>query len=299
MAAGSPGKNASPLGPGSPTVPAVAMVLGGICSIQIGAALATDLFAEIGAAGAVFLRVLVSAVLLVIIWRPNFRMDRSKVELALLFGVVLAGMNLCFYESIDRIPLGTAVTFEFVGPLGVALITSRRRKDLIWVGVAAAGIVLLSGGVGHEGLDPLGIALALAAGFFWGSYILLGKRVGEEWSGGKGLAIAMVPAALICAPFGLVDGGSNLVDPSVLLVGAAVAVLSTALPLSLEIEAMRRLPSNVFGVMMSLEPAVAAAVGFVLLSQGLAAAQVLAIAMVVVASAGILWASRGPAPLEP
>ena len=283
----------------SPTVPAVAMVLGGICSIQIGAALAVDLFDEIGAAGAVFLRVLVSAILLVAIWRPSFRMDRKQIELALLFGVVLAGMNLAFYESIDRIPLGTAVTFEFIGPLGVALITSHRRKDLIWVALAAAGIVLLSGGVGHDGLDALGIALALIAGFFWGSYILLGKRVGEEWSGGKGLAIAMVPAAVICAPFGLVDGGTDLLQPSILAVGAAVAVLSTALPLSLEIEAMRRLPSNVFGVMMSLEPAIAATVGFVLLSQGLAATQVLAIALVVAASAGILWSSREPATLEP
>jgi inner membrane transporter RhtA len=208
-------------------------------------------------------------------------------------------MNLAFYESIDRIPLGTAVTFEFVGPLGVALITSKRRRDLIWVAVAAAGIILLSGGVGHDGLDPVGIGLALLAGFFWGSYILLGKRVGEEWSGGKGLAIAMVPAALICAPFGIVDGGIDLLQPSVLAVGAAVAVLSTALPLSLEIEAMRRLPSNVFGVMMSLEPAVAATVGFLLLSQDLAAAQIIAIALVVLASAGILWASREPASVEP
>lgn len=283
----------------SPTAPAVAMVLGGICSIQIGAAVAVDLFDEVGAAGAVFLRVAISALLLILIWRPSFRMDRQKLKLALLFGAALGGMNLCFYESIDRIPLGTAVTFEFVGPLGVALITSRRRQDLLWVVIAAAGIVLLSGGVGHDGLDTVGIALALIAGFFWGCYILLGKKVGEEWTGGKGLAIAMVPAALICAPFGIAQGGSDLLQPSILLVGAAVAVLSTAFPLSLEIEAMRRLPSNVFGVLMSIEPAVAAAVGFVVLSQGLAAAQILAIALVVIASAGALWTGRGPAPLEP
>ena len=296
-----PGSNPEnkPVHTGSPTLPAVGMVLGGICSIQVGAALATDLFGEIGASGAVLLRVLISAALLILIWRPSFRLDRELLKLAVLFGVVLAGMNLAFYESIDRIPLGTAVTFEFVGPLGVALITSHRRRDLIWVAVAAAGIVLLSGGVGHEGLDALGVALALVAGFFWGSYILLGKRIGEEWTGGKGLAIGMVVAAVICAPFGIVDGGSNLVDPSILLIGAAVAILSTALPLSLEIEAMRRLPSNVFGVMMSLEPAVAAAVGFLLLSQGLAATQILAIGLVVVASAGILWTSRAPAPIDP
>ena len=274
------------------------MVLGGMCSIQVGAALAVDLFDEIGATGAVFLRVLVSAIVLVILWRPSFRLDREQLRLALLFGLVLAGMNLCFYEAIDRIPLGTAVTFEFVGPLGVALITSHRRSDLVWVAIAAVGILLLGGGVGHEGLDSAGVALALTAGFFWGSYILLGKQVGEQWSGGQGLAIAMVPAALLCAPFGIADGGSNLLEPSILLIGGSVAILSTALPLSLEMEAMRRLPSNVFGVMMSLEPAIAATVGFLLLSQGLAATQVLAIALVVAASAGALWTSRAPAELQ-
>lgn len=275
------------------------MVLGAMLSIQVGAALATDLFDEIGPGGAVFLRVAVSAVLLLIIWRPSFRLDGTRLKLALLFGIALAGMNICFYESIDRIPLGTAVTFEFVGPLGVAVLTSRRRQDFAWAALAGAGILLLSGGLGHDGLDSLGIILALAAGFFWGTYILLGKRVGEEWAGGKGLAISMVVAALICAPGGVVAGGSQLLDPSVLLIGIAVAVLSTTLPLSLEIEAMRRVPSNVFGVMMSLEPAIAASVGFLLLSQGLATAQIIAIALVVAASAGALWSTRSPAPIEP
>lgn len=275
------------------------MVIGAISSIQIGAAVATGLFDEIGAGGVTFLRTAVSALLLVLIWRPDFRMDRRKAKLAILFGLVLAGMNLCFYESIDRIPLGTAVTLEFIGPLSVALITSHRRRDMIWAGLAAAGILLLSGGIGQQTLDPWGIVLALVAGFFWGSYILLGKRVGREWAGGKGLAIAMVASTVFCAPFGISDGQADLLVPSILVAGAAVAVLSTTLPLSLEIEAMRRLPSNVFGVMMSLEPAIAATVGFVLLSQGLAAAQILAITMVVIASAGALWTSRGPAPIEP
>jgi inner membrane transporter RhtA len=276
----------------SPSAPAVAMVLTGTCSIQIGAALAVGLFDEIGPAGVVFLRTLLSALVLVAIWRPDFHLRREQIRLALVFGLVIAGMNLGFYAAIDRIPLGTAVTFEFVGPLGVALITSRQRRDLIWVAIAAAGILMLGGGVGHEGLDSLGVIFALAAGTLWGVYILLGKRVGEEWSGGKGLAIAMIPAAFICAPFGIPSGGTNLLEPSVLLIGAAVAMLSTALPLSLEIEALRRLPSNVFGVMMSLEPAIAATVGFLLLSQDLAAAQILAIGLVVAASAGALWTSR-------
>lgn len=283
----------------SPTVPAVAMVLGAICSIQIGAAIATDLFDDIGAGGVVFLRSLVSAVLLTVIWRPSFRMDRESAKLAVLFGAVLAGVNLAFYESIDRIPLGIAVTFEFIGPLGVALITSHRRRDLIWVAMAAAGIVLLSGGIGNEGLDPWGVGLALVAGFFWGCYILIGKRVGERFAGGKGLAITMVFSTVLCAPFGVVDGGGELLVPSILLIGVAVAILSATLPFSLELEAMRRLPSNVFGVMMSLEPAVAALTGFLLLSQDMSAAQIGAIALVVAASAGALWTAREPAPVEP
>lgn len=285
--------------PERPVAPAALMVLGAIVSIQIGAALATGLFDEIGAGGVVFLRSSISAVLLGLIWRPSYRMDRESARLAVTFGAVLAGVNLSFYEAIDRIPLGTAVTFEFTGPLTVALITSHRRSDVVWAVMAAAGILLLTGGIRGAGLDPLGIGFAVAAGAFWGCYILLGKRVGRQWSGGRGLAVAMVISSLICAPFGVADGGSELLNPGILAVGAAVAVLSAALPFSLEMEAMRRLPSNVFGVMMSLEPAVAAAVGFILLAQGMGAIQVLAILLVVSASAGALWSTRAPAPVEP
>ncbi len=282
-----------------PLAPSVVMVVGAMSSIQIGAAIATSLFDQVGPAGAVFLRLFVSAILLAIIWRPSYRMDREAAKIALAFGLVMAGMNISFYEAIDRIPLGTAVTLEFIGPLAVALITSHRRRDMIWAAMAAAGILLLSGGIKSHGLDPFGIGLAVLGGLFWGCYILLGKPVGQIWTGARGLAIAMAVSALVCLPFGLADGGSDLLDPSVIAVGAAVAVLSTTVPLSLEIEAMRRLPSNVFGVMMSLEPAVAATVGFVLLSQGMNWAQVLAILLVVSASAGALWSGRGPAPVEP
>lgn len=275
------------------------MELGAITSIQVGAALATGLFDEIGPAGAVYLRILIAAIMLVVIWRPDFRLSREQLKLALLFGVALAGMNLCFYQSIDRIPLGTAVTFEFVGPLAVALFTSPRRMDVLWALMAAAGILLLTGGIGHEGLDTLGVVLALIAGCFWGAYILVGKRVGEQWTGGKGLAIAMVVSAVICTPFGVADGGTELLVPSILVIGAAVAVLSTTFPLSLEMEAMRRLPSNVFGVMMSLEPAIAALAGFLLLSQGMTLSQVVAILLVVAASAGAIWAGRTPVPVDP
>ncbi|MCB0827355.1 MAG: DMT family transporter [Solirubrobacterales bacterium] len=283
----------------SPTPAAVSMVLGAIVSIQVGAAVATELFSEIGPAGVVFMRALVSAVLLVAIWRPSFRIPREHVRITLLFGVALTGMNLAFYESIDRIPLGTAVTFEFIGPLSVALITSRRRRDWTWAGMAAVGIVLLTGGIGGGDLDPLGVGLALVAGFFWGSYILLGKRVGRQASGGKRLAVAMTISAVLTAPFGIADGGIELLGPEVLAVGIAVGLLSSALPFSLEMEAMRRLPSSVFGVMMSLEPAVAATVGFVLLGQGLIPREGLAILLVVAASAGALRSNRAPAPVEP
>lgn len=275
------------------------MVLGSISSIQVGAALATGLFDEVGAMGVTLLRTLISAVLLVLIWRPSFRLDRGRTKIALLFGFVLAAMNLSFYEAIDRIPLGIAVTFEFIGPLGVALITSHRRRDLIWVAMAAAGILLLSGGIGEEGIELFGVVLAVVAGVFWGCYILLGKRVGEEFYGGQGLAIAMVFSTVICMPFGVADGGADLLLPSVLAVGFAVAILSTTLPLSLEMEALRRLPSNVFGVMMSLEPAMAATIGFLLLGQDMSAAQIAAIALVVSASAGALSSARAPAPIEP
>ena len=269
------------------------MVLGAIFSIQVGAAVATGLFPDIGASGVVFMRAIVSAVLLALIWRPGADTFRENPRLLMVFGVALAGMNLCFYESIDRIPLGTAVTLEFIGPLTVALITSRRRRDWIWAGLAAAGIVLLTGGVGGEDLDPLGILLALSAGFFWGSYILLGKRMGRSFAGGKGLAVAMAISAVLTAPFGLADGGASLIEPHVLLVGLAVGVLSSALPFTLELEAMRRLPSSVFGVMMSLEPAVAATVGLVLLGQGVVPVEVLAILLVVAASAGALRSATG------
>jgi inner membrane transporter RhtA len=275
------------------------MVLGAILSIQVGSAIATELFAEVGPAGVVFIRAFVSAVLLSLIWRPDFRIPRDQLKVTLLFAVALTGMNLGFYQAIDRIPLGTAVTFEFIGPLTVALITSRRRRDWAWAGMAAIGIVLLTGGVGGDDLDPMGVALALVAGFFWGSYILLGKRMGQQATGGKGLAVAMVLSALMTAPLGIADGGSGLLQPEVIVVGIGIGILSSALPFSLEIEAMRRLPSSVFGVMMSLEPAVAATVGFVLLGQGLIPREGLAILLVVAASAGALRSNRAPAPIEP
>ncbi len=275
------------------------MVLGAILSIQVGSAVATDLFSDVGPGGVVLMRALVSSIVLFALWRPSLRIAPEHRKVVLLFGVALAGMNLCFYEAIARIPLGTAVTIEFIGPLGVAIFTSGRRRDWIWAGIAACGILLLTGGIGGEGLDRLGLLLAFVAGLFWGSYILLGKRLGQQDSGGKALVVPMVISTILVAPFGIAEGGTNLFSAEVLAIGIAVGVLSSAVPFSLELEAMRRLPSSVFGVMMSLEPAVAATVGFVLLSQGMGATQVAAIILVVIASAGALRSSTVPVTNEP
>jgi inner membrane transporter RhtA len=271
-------------------VPPTLLVLAAVTSVQFGAALAKSLFDEIGAGGTVFVRVLSAAIVLALIWRPRLAgHDARDLRLALAFGLVLAGMNLAFYAALDRIPLGIAVTFEFVGPLGVAVFGSRRPRDLVWVGLAAAGILLLSG-FGGANLDGLGVALALLAAALWAGYILLSARVGQVFPGGGGLALAMLVATVPLAPVGIATAGSELLVPWILAAGAAVGILSSAIPYALELEALRRLPVGVFGVLMSLEPAVAALAGFVVLGETLATREVAAILLVVAASAG---AARG------
>jgi inner membrane transporter RhtA len=266
------------------------LVLAAVASVQFGAALAKTLFDEAGAGGTVFLRVLAAALVLALLWRPRLRgRSAREVGLAVVFGLVLAGMNLAFYSSISRIPLGIATTFEFVGPLAVAVFGSRRPLDLLWVALAAAGILLLSD-FGGGGLDGLGVGLALLAGVLWAAYILLSVQVGRVFPGGGGLALAMLIATLPLAPIGIAQAGSDLIVPSVILLAAVVGVLSSAIPYTLELEALRRMPAGVFGVLMSLEPAVAALAGFVVLGEGLAARELVAILLVVAASAG---AARG------
>jgi inner membrane transporter RhtA len=270
-------------------VPPTLLVLAAVASVQFGAALGKTLFDEIGPGGAVFLRVLFAAIVLAAIWRPRLAgHDRRELGLAVLFGLVLAAMNLCFYASLDRIPLGIAVTFEFVGPLGVAVFGSRRPRDLLWVGLAAAGILLLSD-FGGTDLDALGLGLALLAGGFWAAYILLSARVGRVFPGGAGLALAMVAATVTLAPVGVASAGTDLLVPSVLAVAAAVGVLSSAIPYALELEALRRMPVGVFGVLMSLEPAAGALAGLLLLGEQLAAREVVAVGLVVAASAGAAY----------
>jgi inner membrane transporter RhtA len=277
-------------------VPAPGLVLVGIASVQVGAAFATKLFTHLGPGGTVLVRVLFAAVVLWIMWRPRPGTHTAReLRLAALFGLSLALMNFTFYEALDRIHLGIAVTLEFVGPLGVALAGSRTRLDVVWALLAAAGVALL-GGVG--GAQVAGVLLALTAGGCWAAYILLNARVGRTFSGGGGLAMAMAIATIPLIGPGIADGGSNLLHPAYLAVGLGVAVLSSVVPYSLELEALRRLRPQVFGVLMSLEPAMAALAGLVVIGQGLSALDVVAIALVVVASTGATLGARGPAPVD-
>lgn len=280
-------------------MPPTALVLVAVASVQVGASLAKGLFDDVGPGGTVLLRVAFAALLLSALWRPRVRgRARDEWMLAAAFGLSLAGMNFAFYLALDRIPLGVAVTLEFAGPLAVAVAGSRRTLDLVWVVLAAAGILLLTD-LSGDGTDPAGMALALLAGAFWAAYILLSVRVGRAFPGGGGLAIALLMATALLMPFGISDGGAELLDPPVLAAGAVVALLSSAIPYSLELEALRSLPSRVFGVLMSLEPAMAALAGFVVLGEVLGLREVVAIALVVAASAGAArTADGGPPPRD-
>lgn len=273
--------------PGLDRVPPIAVVLGGITSIQFGAALAATLFDDLGPAGVSVLRLGFAAIILMALFRPRIRTHPPRVlGLVVAFGLVLGAMNLAFYEALDRIPLGVAVTIEFAGPLAVAVFTSRRRLDLVWAALAAIGIVLLSNPFG-AGIDTLGLLLALAAAVCWGVYILIAQRATAHFEGSEGLALAMVAGVLVPLVPGLAEAGATLLHPQWLALGAGVALLSSVIPYSLETEALRRLPANVFGVLMSIEPAVAAVAGFIVLGQSLSARDVVAIGFVVAASVGV------------
>ena len=280
--------------------PPPVLVLLSITSVQVGAALAKTLFHSIGPSGAVLLRVGIGALILLILWRPKlFGYTWREYRWALLFGVVLAAMNFSFYQALDRIPLAVAVTVEFVGPLAVALLGSRRRIDLLWVALAGAGILLLApiGLFGGAALDPLGVGLALLAGAFWAGYIFLSAQVGRSFPGISGLALAIGVATLLLLPVGVIGAGSMLLNGRILLLGAGVAVLSSVLPYSLELEALRRVPPRVFGVLMSLEPAVAALVGLLLLHQQVGLRSAVAIALVIAASLGATQFLKQPTPV--
>lgn len=276
-------------------VPPSALILLSMTSTQIGAALATHLFGIAGPGGTVLLRIGFAALILMLsqggLPARALHMPRRAYVPVVLFGLTLACMNFSFYSALDRLPLGIAVTIEFIGPLGVAVAGSRRALDFVWVAFAAGGIVLFAPWTGAH-LDPFGVLLALVAGSLWACYILLSARVGRSFPGSSGLALAMSIGALAILPVGVVSAGTTLLNPLVLLAGCAVALLSSAVPYSLDIEALRRMPTHVFGILMSLEPAVAALVGLVLLAERLSVRDMAALALVTAAMLGVTLRGR-------
>ncbi|WP_405445150.1 DMT family transporter [Streptomyces achromogenes] len=278
-------------GRGFGAIPPTALVLLGIVSVQVGSALAKHLFDAVGSFGTVALRLFFAAAVLLLLWRPSLRMPRRAWAVVLGYGVTLGLMNLCFYLALSRIPLGIAVTTEFLGPLAVALAGSRRWLDGLWALLAGGGVVLLMEGGGE--LDLVGLLFALAAGTCWGLYILVGAALGHHTTEGHGLALGMAVAALVAVPFGVADSGAALARPWILVAGLGVALLSSVIPYSLDLEALRKVPPHVFGILMSLEPAMAALIGLVVLKESLHWTQWIAVLCVVAASAG---ATRGARP---
>lgn len=279
-------------------VPAPALVLLGIISVQLGAGFAKKLFDELPPSAVVTLRLATSTIVLVLISRPLLRAGarawrRRDLAVACAFGLTLVTMNLAIYESFARIPLGIAVTIEFLGPLGVAVAFSRRWLDLFWVALAAAGVVLLMRG-DPESVTAAGVGFALLAAAAWAGYILLSAETGRRFPGSSGLALASVAATLLVLPVGVSAGGAHLLQPDVLLVGAAIGLLSSVIPYSFELEALRRMPAKVFGILMSLEPVAAALVGLVILGEVLDAREWTAIGCVVVACLGATRSQDAP-----
>ena len=272
-------------------IPPPALVLLGIVSVQLGSALAKHLFIAVGSFGTVALRLFFAAAVLMLLWRPSLRMNRRTWTVVLSYGVILGLMNMCFYLALARIPLGIAVTSEFLGPLAVALAGSRRWLDAFWAVLAAGGVVLLM--EGRVGLNLAGFLFAFAAGACWGLYILVCAALGRHTTQGNGLALGMAVAALVAVPVGVADSGSALIRPWVLVAGLGVALLSSVIPYSLDLEALRKIPPRVFGILMSLEPAMAALIGLIVLEESLHWSQWIAVLCVVAASAG---ATRGARP---
>ena len=277
--------------------PVPALLIAGT-SLQGGAALAKQLFPALGPAGASGVRLSFAAVLLFLFFRPRlWRLSAGAWRAAIPYGVALGGMNFSFYLALERIPLGLAVTLEFLGPLGVALYGSRRLSDFAWVVLAGTGIFLLSPWSGGAGdIDPVGAGLALLAGAFWAAYIVLGARTARRLTEVESVTAGMVVATVVVLPFALASGAAAKLTPTLAALGVAVALLASALPYTLEMVALHALPSRVFGILTSLEPVVATLVGWVALGEVLTGTQWLAVGLVCVASAGATWSARSPAP---
>jgi inner membrane transporter RhtA len=275
----------------------LAALLVAMVSVQTGAALVKGLFPRVGVAGATTLRLALASVMLLAVWRPWRRLPKARETRSLLiYGVAMGVMNLCFYSALARIPLGIAVALEFSGPLAVAMAASHRAVDFAWVALAALGLVaLLPLGLAHEPLSPAGIAFALAAGGCWALYIVFGQKAGSL-HGGMTAALGTVIGALVIIPFGLAQAGAALLDPGLLPIACAVALLSSALPYSLEMFALTRLPTRTFGVLMSGEPALGALSGWCFLHEHLSLVQWAAVASIMLATAGSTITSHRAAP---
>jgi inner membrane transporter RhtA len=273
-------------------IPTAVLMIAMAC-FQIGATLAKGLFPLVGAVGATALRTGIAAVVLSFVWRPwRLRFTRREARAVIIYGIALGCMNLSFYAALDTIPLGIAVAIEFAGPLGVAVAASRRTIDFVWIALAAAGLLaLLPLGRDARPLAAQGVALALIAGVCWALYIIYGRRAGTS-HGGASTALGMLVSSLFIVPIGLAKNGSALLVPSVLMTGTAVAVVSSALPYSLEMVVMPKIPTRVLGVLLSLDPVLAALAGLVLLNEHLSWLQWAAIACIMIASAGSASGSR-------
>ena len=279
---------------------AVALIVGGLIAQEVGASIAVLVFPQVGPAGMVSLRLVFSAAMLLAVARPKLRGIPARSWLVVvLFGVALGGMNLLFYEALARIDLGPTVTIEVLGPLVLSVVLARRAAAWLWAGLAFAGVVLLSQG-GFDHIDPLGVLFALGAAVGWAGYILASRSTGKHFDGLSGLAIAMVIGAIITLPFGIAQGGTALVRPDVLLLGLAVALLSSAIPYALELIALRRISAATFSVLIACSPAIATAAGFLILGQAIGWLQAVGIALVIAASIGaVRMAPRKPKYLDP
>ncbi|MBX6320646.1 MAG: EamA family transporter [Rhodospirillaceae bacterium] len=287
-----PPRPAGPLARAAAAAPPPGLLMVSIVSVQLGSALAIQLLPALGAVATAFLRVGLSALLLLLGARRSIRRSaRRHAGSLLLFGAILGGMNLCFYGAIARIPLGIAVAVEFIGPLALAAAGSRRARDFACIALAAAGVALLTPDLGHD-LDPVGLGLAGLAGAGWAGFVVMSRRVGRLLPGGSGLALAMVAAAAVLLPPACVVGGLGALDPGLMAGALAVAILSTTVPLSLEFEALKRMTPRGYGVLVTLEPAVAALVGAAVLGQALAPRAILAVACVTAAALGVTVGDR-------
>ena len=269
-------------------------VLGSVTALGVGTSWAKQaLFPVVGAQGTTAMRVGLSALLMLMLWRPwRWRLSRAGAQAVVLYGAALGAMNLMFYLSLQTLPFGLAVAIEFAGPLAVAIWSSRRAVDFIWVALAIAGLALLLPlGLSGSTLDPLGVLYSVGAAVFWALYIVFGKRAGHLHAG-QSVSLGLLVAALVVVPVGVAHAGAALLSPSVLLVGVAVAAISSALPISLEMMALKRLPKEAFGIMISMEPAVAALLALALLGERLDTVQWLAIGCIVAASMGSAATAR-------